>query len=395
MGDNRSLLSNTTVRSSPSNSRVSRDKKALSLGTSLLHHSDAVTGSGLLSEISKSLNTSHLLSHESMAILPSTKLTAGSKTSIHLPTSDQHNVEHDGVVHDDVFVQSGRRSNLSNKSVSFLWRVLGRARPNCHANIHVVSIMAVAAVSSEDISLRKGQHLRALFRVSNRIFVETPSHKQGFVPYRSCRLSRKHYGPLSKLLQLSYAQLYPQSPDGIDIQPTEHIPSIKMVARSDYFSSSHEELHARSKQAFIVLYCDSTWVYVVSGKLGGLLPRSVCELAQESQVVFKQWMLPTSPFQSDFVMKHGRERPQILNKSAVSVASSSQKASSKVGKIFTIVHNFVPTSPNSSNFTIRKGLRVKVIEESEQDICVITRTGFSFWIPHTHVRPARKGSVLT
>lgn len=366
----------------PRISRDSRDKKSLSLGgvTTLTHNPD----SSLLSEISKSLQTSELFASDSFAALPTSQNESKpSMETVELCSDDQL---------DKVFDQ---KSMVPNKtSVSFLWRLLGRACPDCHASIDIVSIQSVHGIEPKDISVRKGQHLKALYRVSNRVFVESPSLKQGFIPYNSCRLSRKHYGSQSRLLQLSYSRLYPQSPDGIDTQPSEQIPSIKMMAIKNYFPSFHDELHARTKQTFTALYCDSVWVFAVSGKLGGLLPRSVCALTQECQVIFKQW-LTEQPFQSDFVMKHSEVRPAILDVSPVSVRDAASKSSSKakVGKSFTIVQNFVPTTPATSNFTIRKGLRVKVVEESEENICVITRTGFSFWIPHSHVRPARKGSV--
>lgn len=286
-----------------------------------------------------------------------------------------------------------------SKSVSFLWRVLGRARPAYPANIHVVAIQATPKLNDDDLEIRKGQHLRALYRVAEKVFVETPSLSQGFVPYSSCRLSRKHYGLNSNLIQLSYLRIYPETPDGIDILPPESIPRIIMVAIKDYSPRiTHEELRVQTGQVFTILFCNSSWVFAAcGGKYAGLLPRSVCALSHESQNIFEQWQGSQQGFQSDFIIKHNKPRPIILDKDPIHTpilqVTGDKRASSKVGKFFTIVQNFVPTIPSSGNFTIRKGLRVKVVEENEQQVCVTTKSGFSFWIPPNYVRPARKSSV--
>ncbi len=362
----------------------SKAKRALSIGATL---PDSVNGSSLLSEISKTLNSK--LSCESDATPPLTTITKQSVSERGKPLEDP-------ALQDTGLVQKSSRTiedmSVVVPAVSFLWRILGRARPTCQASIHVVSIQATSKLSDGDIEVRKGQHLKALYRVSEKVFVETPSLLQGFIPYSSCRLSRKHYGSHSNLLQLSYIRLYPESPDGIDILPNESIPSITMAAIKNYLpeAATHEELRVRSGQVFTALYCDSAWVYAVCENHGGLLPRSVCVLSKQSQIFFKQWQVTEQLFQSDYIMKHNEARPAILNENPVS-----QKISSKVGKFFTIVQNFVPTSPSSGNFTIRKGLRVKVVEESDQQVCVTTKSGVSFWIPQNHVRPARKSSIYT
>lgn len=376
-------------------SRLYRDKKALSIGTALPSDENPMDCSSLLSEITRTLKVSSLLSYDT---LPSSEV-AKQRTE----SNDINKSTGEESLQDEVFCDepvnsmdgpSTRHLNSTTKtSVSFLWRILGRARHDCHANIYIVSIQTIRKFSQDDIEVRKGQHLKALYRVTDKVFVETQSLEKGLVPYSCCRLARKHYGSQSKLIQLSYLRLYPQSPDGTDTLPSQEIHAIKMVAIKHYSPGSQEELHAQSNQTFTVLYCDSAWIYAISDKQqGGLLPRSVCKLSQESHHLFKRWQQDEQLFQSDFIMKYDEERPTILDESPVSVSNSIQRISSKVGKIFTIVQNFVPTSPTSGNFTIRKGLKVKVTKESGQQVCVTTKSGVSFWIPQTHVRPARKNS---
>ena len=357
--------------------RANRDKKALSLGTAL------PSDSNLLSDIMQVSNISF--------------------SSI--PSSGSRRLK---LLHDDIFGPGSSELGSSEpsrdtqpvvdispptKSVSFLWRILGRARPDCHANIYVVAIQAISKASQEDVAVRKGQHLKALYRVSDKIFIETLSMEQGFVPYSLCRLSRKYYGSQSKIFQLSYLQLYPQSPDGTGALPMETIPKIEMVAVRNYFSSSNEELCVQSSQIITILYCDSEWIYATNGNSSvGLLPRSVCELSQDSRVTFKKWN-QSDLFQSDYIIKRNQDRPAILDENPVLVSSPIHKTSSKVGKIYTVIQNFIPSLTAGSAFTIRKGLRVKVIEEGGQLVHVTTKSGAAFWIPPSHLRLARKNSV--
>ncbi len=263
---------------------------------------------------------------------------------------------------------------------------MGRAKLECSAGIFVTSIQNIKKVKSDDIEVKRGQQLKALYRVSDRIFVESLSLDQGFVPYSSCRLSRKYYGTHSKLVQLSYVQLLSQPPDGVDILPSEFVPTISMIAVKNHVPSSHDEIQAQCGELFTALYCDESWIYVTNGKCSGFLPHSLCALSKDSQIIFQNWQLDGQPFQSDFVLNFNAshvDRNPLAN---------AKKYSNKVGKIFTVVQNFVPDSPKNSSFTIRRGLRVKVIEENDHSLCVRvrTKTGVSFWIPSSHVRPARK-----
>jgi hypothetical protein len=364
--------------------RSNRTRKTMSLVST----GDVFGKSSLLSEITKSLKVSNLLSYDSI------ESAAPTSKSFAQVEKDESSLNDEVFLHDNVplNIPAAEPSVGSEKSVSFLWRVLGRATPNSQANIYVVSIQAISKVGKEGIEVRKGQQLKALYRESDKVFVQAPCLEEGFVPYSMCRLSRKHYGSQSKLIQLSYLRLYPQSPDGIDILPTDHIPRIRMTAVRSHIPSTHEELSVESDQSLTILYCDTEWVYANSGRFSGLLPRFTCNLIPSSKRHFEKWDQRIQPFQSDFIMRYDEPRPQVLEESPVPITAV-QRTGSKVGKMFTVIQNFVPVAPTSGAFTIRKGLRVRVVEESVKQVRVTTKMGTSFWIPQNHVRPARKGSV--
>jgi len=379
--------------------------KARSLGTSV--RSEASTTS-LLSEISESLNVPDLLSCVDEPVVsinpsqvPSSSLVAPGPSPIVTRVQSM-------LVPSARVAQSARYSlNLNDqcnsspspdlpmkKSVSFLWRVLGRAGPDCSANVYITPIYDVVKENHEELSVRKGQLLRALYRKDEWIFVETLSMERGFVPYSSCRIARKYYGSKSSLIQLSYLQLYVQSPDGVDVhQRPEHVPAIHMVVLRDHTSSSKDELSVKAGDEVTCLYSDSDVIYGNCGKSSGIIPQRLCELVKKLQPLFKPWNLPNQRFQSDFVIRRSEGKPSILDKDPVTKAEVENLTSgSRVGKFFIVNQNFVPDSPHSSNFTIRKGLRVKVLEENRSHVRVSTKTGASFWIPCSHLRPARKNS---
>lgn len=332
----------------------------------------------MLSEIADKLKAPDLLSYESTATSSHPPKGAGKVT--------YENLKNNQPFHAKVTRFTGSISS-QRKPVSFLWRLLGRANPTNNANIYVITIQDIPKVAIDDIQVRKGQYLKALYRVFDRVFTEASSRKQGFVPYSSCRVSWKHYGYQSAIAKLSYRHLYPECPDGIDLLPRGHSPEIKMVALEQHVPKSQEELQVNVGETFNTLYCDTDCVYASKGQHGGLLPRSVCALSQETAEIFKRWKEQDQQFRSDFVIKLNETRPSILNESPVSMPKS------KVGKLFTIVQNFVPDSADSgSNFTIRKGLRVKVVKESGHLVCATTKTGASFWIPSGYVRPAKRKS---
>ena len=378
--------------------------KTHSLGTSV--QSETSTAS-LLSEISESLNVPDLLSCADDSAVSITPPKMPFSSSVAPGPSPIVTRVQSMLVPSARIAQSARYSlNLNDqcnsspspdlpvkKSVSFLWRVLGRAGPDCSANIHVTPIYDVTKEQHDDVSVRKGQLLKALYRKDDRIFVETLSMEQGFVPYSSCRIARKYYGSKSSLLQLSYLQLYVQSPDGVDMQRAQHVPAMHMVVLRDHASSSKDELSVKTGDIVTCLYSDSDVIYGTCRKSSGIVPQVSCELVKKLQSLFKSWQLQNQRFQSDFVIRRSEVKPSVLDENPVTKTEvENQACGSKVGKFFVVNQNFVPDSPHSSNFTIRKGLRVKVLEENRSHVCVSTKTGASFWIPCSHLRPARKNS---
>lgn len=286
----------------------------------------------------------------------------------------------------------------SRKSVAFLWRVLGRARPNMPANIHVAAIQTVHAVRKDELQVYSGQQLKALYRIARRVFVETQEERKGFVPYSCIRISRKYYGPNSNIVQLSYSQLYMQSPDGIEdyaISSLESKPSyteIEMVTIQDHMAVSRENLSVKCGDRVRVLYCDDSWVYGVSEDYrAGCLPRNSCRLTRRSQAIFKAWNTGKFPFQADFVIKFNESPPVVLRQQPVSLADVPTHIS-KVGKVMTVTRSYIPNACSSNNITIRKGLRVQILQADGELLKVTTKSGASFWIPSKYLRPAHKTS---
>ena len=212
----------------------------------------------------------------------------------------------------------------------FLWRVLGRASQKWPAYIQIVCIQNSQA-SMGGLGVRKGQQVRALYRVSGQVIVETETHHLASVPYECCRISRKYYGAASKLVQLSYSQLYcpaletssymlNQSP--VQATPTygtgQHMYahySIEMVAIQDYYECSPlDEIAVEAGDKLRVLYCDDRVVYAVKeNREAGIIQRNYCRLTRKSQRFFKKWIDATcSPFQADFPARFCELPPSFL-----------------------------------------------------------------------------------
>ena len=266
------------------------------------------------------------------------------------------------------------------------------------ANIHVAAIQTVHGVRKDELQVYSGQQLKALYRIARRVFVETQEERKGFVPYSCIRISRKYYGSSSSIVQLSYSQLYVQSPDGIEdyaINSLESKPSyteIEMVAIQDHTAVSRENLPVKCGDRVRVLYCDDSWVYGVSeDHWAGCLPRISCRLTRRSQAIFQAWNNGKIPFQADFVVKFNESPPAVLRQKPVSLVDLPAHIS-KVGKVLTVTRSYIPNACNNNDITIRKGLRVQVLKADGELLKVTTKSGASFWIPSSYLRPARKTS---
>lgn len=214
--------------------------------------------------------------------------------------------------------QLSTTSSKPHKSVAFLWRLLGRASFRWPANLQVAVIQNTEASNQDDLALQKGQQLKALYRISNRVFVQTLQNQRGFIPYKSCRISRRHYGSASKIMRMSYSQLYIQSPDGIDsgsIQFPSDPPSIEVVTIQDCNAVAKEDLAVRAGEKLRVLYCDNSWVYAVSEQRNaGFLPRFSCRLTRKCQKLYKNWISSQSHFQADFTIKFSEPPPLAVKR---------------------------------------------------------------------------------
>ena len=213
----------------------------------------------------------------------------------------------------------------------FLWRVLGRASQRWPALLHIVPIQNNQS-GMRGFGVRKGQQVRALYRVSGQVIVETETNHLACIPYECCRISRKYYGPDSQLVQLCYTQLYVPVPDlpasvGKQSSTTSansapsparrlliHTP-IEMVAIQDnYDRLPLGEINVDAGDKLRVLYCDEKRVYAVkeSGE-AGLIARNFCRLTRKSEKMYQQWVeLTRSPFQADYPVKFGVQPPLFL-----------------------------------------------------------------------------------
>ena len=212
----------------------------------------------------------------------------------------------------------------------FLWRVLGRASQRWPAFIYV-AIIQNSQVGVRGFCVRKGQQVRALYRVSGQVIVETDTNHLACIPYECCRISRKLYGPRSSLVQLSYSQLYSPAPD---IQPIlsnklslcsataapptarMHTP-IEMVAIQDcYDFVPVGEINVDAGDKLRVLYCDEQYVYAVKeNREAGLIPRSFCRLTRKSEKMYQKWVeLTQTPFQADYPIKFSEKPPSFIRK---------------------------------------------------------------------------------
>ena len=215
----------------------------------------------------------------------------------------------------------------------FLWRVLGRASQRWPALIHIVPILTNQP-GMRGFGVRKGQQVRALYRVSGQVIVETETNHLACIPYECCRISRKYYGPHSQLVQLSYMQLYvpvPDLPASVDNHPSTsnarstptasparhlliHTP-IEMVAIQDnYDRLPLGEINVDAGDKLRVLYCDEKRVFAVkeNGE-AGIIARNYCRLTRRSEKMYQKWVeLTRSPFQADYPVKFGEKPPQFL-----------------------------------------------------------------------------------
>ena len=213
----------------------------------------------------------------------------------------------------------------------FLWRVLGRASQRWPALVHIVPIQSNQS-GMRGFGVRKGQQVRALYRVSGQVIVETDSNHLACIPYECCRISRKYYGSKSSLVQLSYSQLYTPIPDlppstsnrsPLQTSPSKtqhiHMP-IEMVAIQDsYDCLPLGEMNVDAGDKLRVLYCDNQRVYAVkqNGE-AGLLARSFCRLTRRSEKTYQKWVeLTGSPFQADYPMKFNEKPPSFLTNGAL------------------------------------------------------------------------------
>ena len=233
--------------------------------------------------------------------------------------------------------QAKDTSSIEPFREGFLWRVLGRASQRWPALIHIVPIQNNQS-GMRGFGVRKGQQVRALYRVSGQVIVETETNHLACIPYECCRISRKYYGPDSQLVQHCYTQLYVPVPDlpasigktsstsdNASHSPARHLlihTPIEMVAIQDnYDRLPLGEMNVDAGDKLRVLYCDEKRVYAVkeNGE-AGLIARNFCRLTRKSEKMYQKWVeLTRSPFQADYPVKFGEKPPRYLFDGTLSV----------------------------------------------------------------------------
>ena len=232
--------------------------------------------------------------------------------------------------------QTSEASSDEPPREGFLWRVLGRASQRWPAFIHIVAIQSSQSGMS-GFGVRKGQSVRALYRVSGQVIVETETNHMACIPYECCRISRKYYGQNSLLVQLSYSQVYipirdPPSTHSSSLHSSSaaapsqakhqyiNAPIEMMAIQDNYDCLPVGEINVDAGEKLRVLYCDDRLVYAVkeNGE-AGLLARNFCRLTRRSEKMYQKWVeLTRSPFQADYPVRFGKKAPTFLSDGTLS-----------------------------------------------------------------------------
>lgn len=269
---------------------------------------------------------------------------------------------------------------------SFLWRVLTRASEQWPANIFVVTICP-SRYENGDLRVVKGCKLVAMYKVGKQVYAMDCRGNKGFVPYSICRLSLTHYRYI-KAQSLAHVNLYLQSADGVDNSRPhgQSLPVIRMVAIQDHRAEHRGVLSVAVGDKLRALYCDEQWVYAVNQTgHAGFLPRTACRLTRKGQEVFKDWIIPQRLFQSDFVVKYNEHVPDILMQ-----RQAATMPVFKQGEFVIIEDSYISKESNVSEpVCLKKGLRVRLLEEKGDRLRVTTGPGVSCWLPAQYCTPCR------
>ena len=90
--------------------------------------------------------------------------------------------------------QSESQTGYATDDGSFESQILRRATKERPANLRMTAIRDYAPCCNEELSVRKGQRVRVLYRNHDWVFAVTKHGSNGFLPYSYVRPSRKYSG---------------------------------------------------------------------------------------------------------------------------------------------------------------------------------------------------------
>ncbi len=267
---------------------------------------------------------------------------------------------------------------------SFVKRILLRSTSLQPANIQLIVISNHESNDEQQrLMVRSGDRVVGLYALEDDIVVMTTSGRRGRVPYTSCRISKAFYGKNAKIVTFSTLSLYIISTLCIESFSSSHdtplpVP-VYMIIIKPFSANQRDELSVNIGHHLKILFSNSEWVF---GRLQdgqtGFIPREHCRPVTKSIKLLSQWIIPSLPFQSDFMFNFHDPPPHFLLIHPLFL-------NKEAGNIVMATRNYTPPG---TQVLIRKGVCMKTIYCERHFKYVATISGSSFWIPSAYTIPA-------
>lgn len=145
---------------------------------------------------------------------------------------------------------------------SFRKEVLGKASPQKPANLHMICIRDHKASRLDEVDVKKGQKVVAMFQEGERILIQT-RNKHGYIHQSSCHLSSRYTKSITKQATVSKLRIR-ANPTGAAIG----------VMTQSHKAADKLELNMQRHQELSVLFRDELWAYCVANRqYSGFLPQ--------------------------------------------------------------------------------------------------------------------------